>query len=147
MNKLTPFSKVGFPRSLSNNSYFDLVDDFFNDSFFTRNIEHDTFKIDIKDEDNQYVIEAELPGLNKEQVSVTYENNQLNISIKYEDEVNDEQPNYIHKERRTCSMARSIRLKNVNKDEIAAKLEDGILNITAPKSEEDVSKTSTIEIK
>ncbi len=145
MNKLTPFSRNGFPKK-SKSSYFDLVDNFFNDDFFSRDIQNDTFKIDIEENDNNYVIEAEVPGLEKNQVVVKYENNQLVISIKYEDKIDEEDKNYIHKERRTCSMSRSIRLTDIDKDQINAKLVDGILKITAPKTSNPTKNSNTIEI-
>lgn len=133
-----------FSNSLkTNKSFYDMVDDFFNDSFFTSS--SNSFCIDVKENDHEYYIEAELPGVNKEEVKLEYKNERLAIGVNRETNVDEEKENYIHKERKISSMHRSIYLKNVAEEEITAKLADGILTITAPKKE--VSENRIIEVK
>jgi HSP20 family protein len=59
----------------------------------------------------------------------------LCISVNHSEEVNKNEKNYIHRERRSSSMSRSIRLANAKLDEAKAKLEDGVLTVTIPKDE------------
>lgn len=133
-----------FNNSLkTNKSFYDMVDNFFNDSFFTNS--SDTFRIDVKENDNEYYIEAELPGVNKAEIKLEYKNECLTIGVNREIKVDEEKENYIHKERKISSMKRSLQLKNINDEEITAKLVDGILTIVAPKKE--VTENRIIEVK
>ena len=112
----------------------DLVDDFFRP---VRSLRHDTFKIDVEDKGDQYQITADLPGIAKDDLKVSYDDSLLTIEVNHEEEKedNDEEKNYIHKERRVASMRRQINLPDVDPSKLKAKLEDGILTIDAPKSE------------
>jgi HSP20 family protein len=124
-----------------------MFDDFFDDNFFNmRSLKNDTFKMDVKDQDTHYLIEAEMPGTKKEEIKLEYLDNHLVIRVEKQEEVNEETENYIHKERRSSSMQRSIYLKDVNLKDIDAKLEDGILKIKIPKSEPDANRIQ-IEVK
>jgi len=121
-------------------SLYNMLDDFFNDSFApSRNLLRDTFKIDIKETDKDYQIEAEIPGVKKEEIGLNVENDELCISVNRTEETNDESKNYIHRERRASSMSRRIRLANAALDEIKAKLEEGILTVTIPKYEKSAN--------
>ena len=134
MWKLTPFSTS--PRRTNNDlmDFNDLVDDFFRP---VRSLRHDTFKIDVEDKGDQYQITADLPGIAKDDLKVSYDDSLLTIEVNHEEEKedNDEEKNYIHKERRVASMRRQINLPDVDPSKLKAKLEDGILTIDAPKSE------------
>lgn len=126
----------------TNKTFSEIIDDFFNDSYFPI---YDSFKIDIKENDNAYLIEAEMPGIKKDEIRIEYKDDQLIISVHKENKIDEEKENYIHKERRMSSMRRSFYLKGVKEEEISAKLEDGILTITAPKSISSYNRV--IEIK
>lgn len=88
-----------------------------------------TFKIDVINQDNKYLVEAELPGIDKSEVKVLIDNGTLTINIErsLEDEKSEE--NYLHRERHFASMSRSLYLKDASNDDVTAKLEDGILKI------------------
>lgn len=109
---------------------------FFSDSWpISRNLARDTFKIDVQDKGKEYVIEAELPGVNKEEVNVELNEGRLNISVKREENINEETKHYIHKERRSSSMSRGIYLADAKSDGVKAKLDNGVLSIIVPKQE------------
>ncbi len=93
----------------------------------------DTFKIDIQETDSEYRIEAELPGVKKDEIDLGVEGDNLCILVNRNEEVNKDDKNYIHRERRVSSMSRRVRLANANLGETKAKLEEGILTITIPK--------------
>jgi HSP20 family protein len=113
-----------------------MIDDFFNDSFSpVRSLRNDTFKMDVKENEKEYLIEAEVPGIKKEDIKLDYNGDKLIISIQKNEEVNEKKDNYIHRERKSSSMQRGIYLKDIKADSIDAKLEEGILKIIAPKVE------------
>lgn len=126
--------------------FHNMLDDFFSDNWLSgRNLLKDSFKIDIKETEKEYLIEAELPGVKKEEVDLSVEDENLSISVNRNEEINEEGTNYLHRERRTSSMSRRIHLANAKADAINAKLEEGILTITIPKDEE-ASAVRKIEI-
>ncbi|MDD2495701.1 MAG: Hsp20/alpha crystallin family protein [Tissierellia bacterium] len=138
MSGLVPFNRKN--RNLVNRDFgnfggfYNMLDDFFNDNWPSpRNLARDTFKVDVQESDTQYVIEAELPGVNKDEVNIEMNDGRLNISIKREENINEEKKNYIHKERRYSSMSRSIYLEEAKSEGIKANLENGVLCITVPK--------------
>ena len=137
MAALIPFNKKN-SNSLSTgfDEFNNMLDDFFADGWpFRRSLLADTFKIDIQEKDKEYIVEAELPGVKKDDVSLDYDEGKLSISVKKSEESEEKKKNYIHRERRYSSAARSVYLENANPDGISAKLEDGILCITVPKQE------------
>ena len=116
--------------------FHNMLDDFFSGSLIpNRNLLRDTFKIDIEERDGEYLIEAELPGIQKDEVNLSVEGDNLSISVDRSEEVNNDGKNYIHRERRVTSMSRRVRLAEANLDGITAKLEDGVLTVTVPKDE------------
>lgn len=149
MLNLTPLNRNAIQKR-GNTDLFDLYnifDDFFNsDGFFGRSNNMGQFRIDLKDEGENYIVEAELPGFKKEEISIDYEEGRLMISANHDEESKDEKENYLHRERKTCSMRRSIFLKDIMPEDIEAKLEDGILEIHIPKMTKP-SNRKTIEIK
>jgi len=143
MPGLIPFNRKNNNLAHTNPSFenfYNMLDDFFNDSFMpSRNLSRDTFKIDIDETEKEYHIEAELPGVKKEEIALNVEEDDLCIAINRTEEVNNDSKNYIHRERRVNSMSRRIRLTNAALDEIKAKLEEGILTVTIPKYEKSAS--------
>lgn len=137
MAALIPFNKKN-SNSLSTgfDEFNNMLDDFFADGWpFRRSLLADTFKIDVQEKDKEYIVEAELPGVKRDDVSLDYDEGRLSISVKKSEESEEKKKNYIHRERRYSSAARSVYLENANPDGISAKLEDGILCITVPKQE------------
>ncbi|MFZ7134103.1 MAG: Hsp20 family protein [Eubacteriales bacterium] len=137
MFELTPLNRK-IPRRTNGNfvDVFNMMDNFFNNDFFPiKNFTYDTFRIDVKDNDKEYFIEAELPGVQKEEVQLDYHDGNLIIAVEKNEEINEEKENYIHRERKLSSTKRGIMLKDVKAEDIQAKLEDGVLKITAPKTE------------
>ena len=127
-------------------NFYNMLDDFFGDSAMpNRNLLRDTFKIDIEETEKEYLVEAELPGIKKEEIDLNIEEDTLSITVNRSEEANKEGKNYIHRERRISSMSRRIRLAEANLSEINAKLNDGVLTVTIPKAEK-ISTLRKIEI-
>ena len=101
--------------------------------------------MDVQDKEDEYLVEAELPGVNKEQIYLDLNDGRLNISVNREEEIQEENRNYIHRERRTRSMSRSIYLDQAKSEGIKARLRDGVLSIRIPK-EKGAQNRKRIEI-
>ena len=124
------------------NFFEDLSRNLFND--FKPNL----IKTDIRETDNEYFVEAELPGIPKENIQVTYEDGVLTISGQQQIDTVDEDKKgkLIRSERSSTSLRRQYLLENVKEDEIKASYSDGILKLTLPKySNKEIKKSIPIE--
>ena len=125
-----------------------MLDDFFAEDWSRpRSLMKDTFKIDVKEDEKEYMVEAELPGVKKEDLSLSIEDGRLCISVNKEEVKEDkDEKNYIHRERRYTSMQRNVFLAEAADEGIKAKLEEGVLIITLPKKvQKDKSRAIEIE--
>lgn len=111
------------------------LDDIFDDFVPTRR--NDNMKCDIYEKDGDYHIEMDIPGFKKEDISIEVDDGYLTISAEknYENNEEDEDRNYIRRERSYNSYKRSFYLGDLDQDSIEAKFNDGMLNITVPKKE------------
>lgn len=113
-----------------------MLDDFFADAWpFTRSLAGDTFKIDIRENEKEYVVEAELSGIKKNEVSVSLNEGRLNITVNQKEKNDNKEMNYIHRERRHRPVSRNVFLRDSASEGIQARLEDGLLTVTVPKKE------------
>lgn len=138
MAGLVPFNRKN--KEISTNTgigdFYNLLDDFFsNDWPFRRTLTYDTFKVDVEDNGKEYLIEAEMPGVDKKDINVELNDEKLTISITRDESSETKKKNFIHKERCYNSMSRSIYLEDSKPDAIKAKLENGVLKIIVPKVE------------
>mgnify|MGYP000851338908 FL=1 len=144
MANLVPFGR-GRGLSRGFDDFYNMMEDFFNDPWFGGWRSREGFKLDIQRTDKEYLVEAELPGVRKDEISLDLREGTLTISVNREENKNEENKNYIHRERRVSSMSRSVYLGDVDPDGVAAKLENGVLKITVP-SKTPVEKSRRIEI-
>lgn len=146
---LTPYNKRGNGLTRGND-FFNLrsvFDDFFNDSFMPAYFNNvNPMKADIKETDKEYIIDAELPGIKKEDIKLELRDDTLTIAVEHDEQVNEEKENYIRRERRFGSFARSFYMENVNNEGVTAKYNDGILTVTIPKAEQGKEKNRRINI-
>lgn len=135
---LVPFDKKRNQMQGSDN-IFDIdriFDNFFNGSMMpTLYNRQGLMKVDIRDEGDSFVLEAELPGVGKEDVNLEINDNRLTISVNQDEQSEDKQENYIRRERRAFSMARSFSIEGIKADAITAKMENGVLSLKMPKQE------------
>ncbi|HUX22102.1 MAG TPA: Hsp20/alpha crystallin family protein [Spirochaetia bacterium] len=102
--------------------------------------------VDIREEEDRYVLEAELTGLTEKDVEVKVQDNLLMISSKKEHEAESKKNGYVLKERRSSAFSRSFVLpKDVNREEIEASFKNGLLTLTLHKSPE--TQPRAIEVK
>ena len=102
--------------------------------------------VDITESEDAYLVEVELPGLKKEDVKITMENNILTIQGEKKQEKEEKRENYHRSERGYGSFQRSFTLPTtVKSDKIEAQYRNGILTATLPKVEE--AKPKAVEVK
>lgn len=120
------------------------LDELFND-FDEESIKSVNMKCDIYEKDGNYCIEMDLPGYDKKDIDISFDNKYLTITTSKEETVDDEGKNYIRKERNFGSCKRQFYLGDVCEDEIKAEFNNGILKIVVPKKEK-IDTKKKIEI-
>lgn len=137
------------PRMMPNRSY---LDDVFDDFMFPRIKESDFGKMrcDIYEKDNVYYLEMDIPGFDRNDVNIEIDDNDyLTITAEKNNEntEEDENKNYIRKERSYGKYQRSFYVGGIDKENIEAEFTNGILKVTMPKKEEEKLSNRKIEIK
>ncbi len=144
MAGLVPFNRRNNSMARKNegfDDFYNMLDDFFHDSWLPgRNLLNDTFKIDIQENDSEFLIEAELPGIRKEEIELNMDDENLCISVQRTEDINKDGKNYIHRERREGCMSRRLHLAGAKMDDIKAKLDNGVLTINVPKAENETNR-------
>lgn len=108
--------------------------DFFNEPFMGV-VSASSIKADVRETENEFIIDAEIPGVKKEDIKLDLKDDRLTISVEKTEEKKEEKDNYIRRERRYGSTSRSFSVQNVRQEDVSAKYENGILSIVLPKSE------------
>jgi HSP20 family protein len=130
-------------------SFDDMIDSFFNDNFMRRgSVYESTFKVDVSQDDKGYTVEAEMPGFSKDDIKISVDQGKLLLEAAKNEEVNEdnEEKNYIHRERRSSQMSRSMYFPDIDENDITAKLEDGVLTVRlGKKAVEETKKHIAIE--
>lgn len=119
-------------------------DDFFSD--FTPVEDH--MKTDIEENDKQYQVKIDMPGFDKKDIHISYTNNILTIT-GHRDTVDDEadkNSHILHSERRYGQMSRQYRLPDVERKNITAHYENGVLSLALPKKQAESDDDTRIEI-
>ena len=125
-----------------------MVNSFFNDDFFSSlGVLKNNFSVDLKEDDNDYIIEADLPGVDKKDIEISYKNGYLNISAKRENNLEEKKDNYVRQERSYGEFKRSFYIDNVEEDKIDANFDNGVLKVTLPKLNKEIHETKKIEVK
>jgi HSP20 family protein len=97
------------------------------------------------EKDGKYHLSADVPGISKDDITVTVENGYISVSGKKEENKEEKEASYYMKETRYGSFSRSFRLPGeVDEEKIEASYKDGVLTVVIPKKEE--SKTKKIEV-
>ena len=98
-------------------------------------------RIDIQEKDNQFLIHADIPGVDPKNIEVILENGVLTIKGHKETKQKEEKSNYVRVERTAGYFCRSISLPDVSdSSKITAKSKNGVLEITVPKNSKATSR-------
>lgn len=152
---LVPFGSKKNNEVVKKEDGFNSLFDVFNDSFFANPFAGfgdmpmtTNMKVDVKDNGDSYELIADLPGVDKKDIALNYDNNYLTIEAK-KDESNDQKDdkgNYIRRERHTGTISRSFYIDSIDESKIDAQFEGGVLKVTLPKAPE-VQRNTKIAIK
>lgn len=131
-------------------SIFDIFDEpFFQNTFSPVSSAVKSFSVDVKDKGDSYELTAELPGIKKENIALSYDNSYLTIKTTVDKK--EEQPvkeanakdakddkkaseKYLRRERYYGEMQRSFYIDDIDEANIKAAYKDGILTVTLPKA-------------
>ena len=107
-----------------------------------------TFRTDVKDNGDAYLLEADLPGFDKKDIALDLNGDTLTIRAERhsESENEDGKGNYLRVERSYGKFMRSYDVSGVDTAGIKAKYENGVLTLTLPKIQEALPKTTQIAI-
>lgn len=128
-------------KLIPRNDFFDNALDLIDSSFFNNNI----MRTDIYENDEDYIIEMDLPGFKKEEINIDLEDKYLIISVSKKEEKEDT-TKYIRKERYYGEYKRSFYVGAVKEDSIKANYVDGILRLSYPKVQAEKNTRKQISI-
>ena len=111
---------------------FNLIDGFFPEFAYNSKA---MMRTDIKENENEYLLDVELPGLNKDEVKISLDDGYLTIAASKKENKEESNDKYIRKEIHTTKQARSFYVGNIDENKISASFENGILKINVPKQE------------
>jgi HSP20 family protein len=126
-----------------------MFEDVFNDRLtpFFNSVMAPTFKVDISEDEKAFYLSADIPGVKKEDVKVSMEDDVLCISAERSQEEEEKKKNYHRVERSWGSLSRSFTIgDHVDSDNISANYDNGVLKIVIPKLEREESKSKEIKI-
>ena len=128
------FGMIPFERN--NDNFFDIFDNFERKFFGNSSAALPDFRTDIRDAGDKFVLEAELPGFQKEDIKLDLEGDLLTISATHSDESEKKnEGGYLCRERHFGSYSRSFDVSAIQQDKIRASYKDGVLELTLPKKE------------
>ena len=152
MFELTPFER----RNRDLFSMFDEIErELFGDPFGKLNIRGASeagvmpFKTDVLDKGDSFVLEAELPGFDKEDIKLDIDGDMLTISAEKneESEEKDKKGNFLRRERHYGCYSRSFNIAQIDESGIEAAYDKGVLTVTLPKKQKTVPASRRLEIK
>lgn len=104
-------------------------------------------RTDIREETDRYVLECEMPGLQKQDIHIDMDGNILTLCAKYQKQSQKESSGtYIRRERTCESCCRRFDISGVQTDAIEAAYRDGVLVLTLPKKESKKPQARRIEV-
>ena len=104
--------------------------------------------INVYDGKDAIIVTAELPGITKEKVHITYANGALTLAGRLEPQTSTKNLTMVRQERATGDFEKTVRIPTkIDQEKINASFSLGILTVTLPKSEEAKPKTISIEAK
>jgi len=144
---------VKFNNRAANKSFNNFMDDFFatvpsifRDDFVTPSFRSFT-PVNIRETENDYVLEVVAPGFQKEDFKINLDNNTLTISAEKKEETENKNEKFIRKEFEQQSFNRSFTIdENINAENISAKYVNGVLILNLLKKQEVKPSVKEISI-
>jgi HSP20 family protein len=135
MNFITPWER----------KTMNLFDDF-EQNLFSMTLRQ-SFKPAIRDESDKYVLEAEMPGIPKDDIKIDINGDTLTVAAEHSESKEEKDgKKYIRRERTFGSFSRSYDISNIDSEKIAADYKDGVLILTMPKKTPSVPAARRLAI-
>ena len=140
------FGMLPFERG--NDNTFDTFDKFVRNFFDHSNTTLPAFRTDIRDAGDKFILEAELPGFEKEDIKLDLKDGILTIAAEHSEnsEQKDDKGAYIRRERRYGSFSRSFDVTGIDEGAITAAYKNGVLELSLPKAVPVVPESKRIAI-
>jgi HSP20 family protein len=139
------------PFNLTRFDPFGDIDDLFK-GFFVRPVVFEgqpqmEIKMDLKENDQAYLVHADIPGVKKDDIHVSIEGNRVSISAETKVEKEEKEgEKVLRRERFSGKVSRSFTLgQDVDEAKAQAKYSDGVLELTLPKKAASAGRKLTIE--
>jgi HSP20 family protein len=101
--------------------------------------------IDVIDRDDAFILKAEIPGVEKNDLDIQVHGNQVYLGGVKQEEKTEKDANYVYRERHYGEFSRTIQLPvDINSDQVKATFKDGVLELVLPKTESAKRKRITI---
>lgn len=138
------------PRDMSRFDPFGNIEDFFRQMSLSPSWSAwdnaPSIRLDISEDDKNYMVEADLPGVKKEDIKVSIEGNQVTVSAETKQEKEERTKDMLRSERHVGQQYRSFTLPNdVDDAKAQAKYENGVLHLTLPKKNAGGRKQISIQ--
>ena len=144
MFDMTPFKKDSLNRK--DDFLTPLLNNLFDNDFFNAMSNRGNFRADLKETNDSYLVVADLPGVKKGDIDIEFQNDNLVITAKRDESVEDSKESYVRRERHYGEFRRSFYIDNVDEDKVEAKFEEGVLRILLPKLTKDDENKRKIDI-
>lgn len=119
---------------------------FFGGGFYDNSLNR--IRTDVKTTDKGYLVEAELPGFSRDDISIELDGDYLTVKAESKSESEDRSDSgYLRRERRYGSFSRSFDVSEIDTDSITASYENGLLKLDLPKKADQQTSARKIEIK
>ena len=136
------------PFEYRDRNLFDVFDNFERSLFHNSNVDLPAYRTDIRDAGDKYILAAELPGFDKEDVSLDLKDGILTITAEHTEnnDQKDDNGSYIRRERRYGSFRRSFDVTGIDENAISASYNNGILELSLPKAQQTLPEARRIPI-
>ncbi|HIV67329.1 MAG TPA: Hsp20/alpha crystallin family protein [Candidatus Butyricicoccus stercorigallinarum] len=136
------------PFEYRDRNLFNVFDNFERSFFGNSSVDLPAFRADIRDAGDKYLLDAELPGFQKEDISLDIKDGILTISAEHNEnsDQKDDKGNYIRRERRYGAFRRSFDISGIDEDAISASYQNGILELSLPKAQQVLPQSRRIAI-
>ena len=143
MIKLTPF----YSRNINAyNPFYEM--ERLEKAFFGDSTQPVMFRTDISDNGNAYIVESDLPGINKEDIDINIGDGILTVKAERKYESTDENGGkYLRRERAYGSFERSFNISDIDAENIDAEFKNGVLVLTLPKKLPEAPKSRRLEVR
>ena len=138
------FGMIPFTRD--ENNLFRYLDNM-ERNFFTGFGDVSQFRCDIQDKGDKFLLEAELPGFRKEDISIDLNGDELVICARHNSEEEKKDGDYVRRERKFGSYSRSCNVSGIDTAAISAAYNNGVLELELPKKQPELPATTSIQIK